>query len=109
VVVDGEFEVWQGVSGGDPGVGEDLSRSPPLHGVHVQHAQHQVLGRGGHCVPVATVEGNLALANSGQDLFGRVLGTSGKRCTPKTGGTNHVMAGDTKDSPINQSIHQKRN
>lgn len=61
---------------------QHLCCSPSLHGVHMQHAQDQVLGRGGHGVPVAATQRDLPLTNSGEDLFGGVLWTSCKWSAP---------------------------
>lgn len=77
-VSDGEFGVRERGSGRHPLMLEDLCRSVALHGVHVEHPQHQVLGRRGDGVPIAAGERDLSLPDPRQDVFWRVLWTSCK-------------------------------
>ena len=76
---------------------EDLCRSVALHGVHVEHPQHQVLGRRGDRVPVAAGERDLSLPNPRQDVLRRVLWSSCKRSGSATrGGTSIIIRTSVK-------------
>ncbi len=67
------------IGGRHPGMLPHQAGRRAARGVHVEHAEDQVLGLLGHAAPVARVHVHLAVADAREDHVGAVGGAVGKR------------------------------